>query len=113
MKPELPELPRLLFAARETVHDATQPADAPNRSRDIVECAPRVQDQRQVEFSCELELAIEIDVLRIAIQCLDVEIEAAFAHRDGPLACNPVGEFGEMPGLVFCEIHRMQAIGRI
>ena len=53
---------------------------------------------RQIELACELELAIEIDILRVAIEILDVEIEPAFADGDRTLVRDPVGELGKMFG---------------
>jgi hypothetical protein len=95
------------------VHDATQSSDAAQRGDDLVDRAARVQDQRQLEFAREFELAHELQSLHGGIEAFDEEVEAAFAERDRALAQEPVTQRTEVLGPMLGEEHRVQAPGRM
>ncbi len=78
-----PERLGLLAAARETVHDAAEPAHPPDRRDHGVHGVARVDDHRQVEVPRELQLRVKQCALAVRIQPVHEIVEPAFPTAIG------------------------------
>ncbi|KAG0737585.1 hypothetical protein G6F24_017895 [Rhizopus arrhizus] len=72
-----------------------------------------MHDHRKIELAGQLQLANEIGLLRLDIQPLNEEIQAAFADRAGAFAFDPLAQQRQVPGPVLGQEHRVQAVGRL
>ncbi len=107
------QLRGLFRAAGKAVHHAAQATDAADRGDHRVHRAPRMHDHRKIELAGQLQLANEIGLLRLDIQPLNEEIQAAFADRAGAFAFDPLAQQRQVPGPVLGQEHRVQAVGRV